>query len=118
MVFLNRGPHDSRKNGSWFHLDVHAPPRFVVTPDEVIYINLGDAIILNCQAEGTPTPEILWYKDASPVEVTATVGEKILPSYLLHHFINHLNSTPVHPRLQAFPPENSHPFFIHLPFQN
>lgn len=35
---------------------------------------LGDAIILNCQAEGTPTPEILWYKDANPVEPSGTVG--------------------------------------------
>lgn len=34
----------------------------------------GDAIILNCQAEGTPTPEILWYKDANPVEPSGTVG--------------------------------------------
>lgn len=34
----------------------------------------GDSIILNCQADGTPTPEILWYKDANPVEPSATVG--------------------------------------------
>lgn len=34
----------------------------------------GDAIILNCQAEGTPTPEILWYKDENPVEPSATIG--------------------------------------------
>lgn len=34
----------------------------------------GDAIILNCQAEGTPSPEILWYKDANPVEPSVTVG--------------------------------------------
>ncbi|XP_026296255.1 protein turtle isoform X12 [Apis mellifera] len=71
VVFLNRSPN---KNGTWFHLDVHAPPKFSITPEEMIYVNVGDAIILNCQAEGTPTPEILWYKDASPVEPSSTIG--------------------------------------------
>lgn len=37
-------------------------------------LSLGDSIILNCQADGTPTPEILWYKDANPVEPSSTVG--------------------------------------------
>ncbi|XP_057659538.1 protein turtle isoform X3 [Diorhabda carinulata] len=73
VVFLNRPPNQP-KNGTWFHLDVHAPPRFVVTPEDIIYVNLGDAIILNCQAEGTPTPEILWFKDANPVEPSSTIG--------------------------------------------
>ncbi|KAK9507862.1 hypothetical protein O3M35_007634 [Rhynocoris fuscipes] len=73
VVFLNRSPN-SHKNGTWFHLDVHAPPRFSVTPEDVIYVNLGDAIILNCQAEGTPSPSIQWYKDASPVQPGGTSG--------------------------------------------
>ncbi|XP_063990068.1 protein turtle isoform X2 [Diachasmimorpha longicaudata] len=73
VVFLNRSPN-SPKNGTWFHLDVHAPPRFTMTPEEMIYVNLGDAIILNCQAEGTPTPEIVWYKDANPVATSNTIG--------------------------------------------
>ncbi|KAG4079367.1 hypothetical protein HA402_008059 [Bradysia odoriphaga] len=73
VVFLNRSPNQ-HKNGSWFHLDVHAPPRFSVTPEDIVYVNLGDSIILNCQADGTPTPEILWYKDANPVDPSSTVG--------------------------------------------
>ncbi|XP_032592072.1 protein turtle isoform X1 [Drosophila grimshawi] len=73
VVFLNRDPKQ-HKNGTWFHLDVHAPPRFSVTPEDIIYVNLGDSIILNCQADGTPTPEILWYKDANPVDPSPTVG--------------------------------------------
>ncbi|KAG5685106.1 hypothetical protein PVAND_014304 [Polypedilum vanderplanki] len=73
VVFLNRSPNH-HKNGTWFHLDVHAPPRFSVTPEDIIYVNLGDSIILNCQADGTPTPEILWYKDANPVEPSSTTG--------------------------------------------
>ena len=40
----------------------------------MIYVNLGDSIILNCQAEGTPTPEIVWYKDANPVAISNTIG--------------------------------------------
>lgn len=47
-----------------------------MTPEDIIYVNLGDAIILNCQAEGTPTPELLWYKDANPVEPSPTVGKR------------------------------------------
>lgn len=76
VVFLNRPPSSQNKNGTWFHLDVHAPPRFVVTPEEIIYVNLGDAIILNCEADGTPSPEIVWFKDEHPVDPspTGTIG--------------------------------------------
>lgn len=40
VVFLNRSPNQ-HKNGTWFHLDVHAPPRFSVTPEDIVYVNLG-----------------------------------------------------------------------------
>ncbi|XP_050688156.1 protein turtle-like isoform X4 [Eriocheir sinensis] len=61
-------------NGTWIHLDVHAPPRFTTTPDDVTYVNIGDSIILNCEAEGTPKPEIFWYRDDKTVEPSETVG--------------------------------------------
>lgn len=48
----------------------------MVTPEEIIYVNLGDAIILNCEADGTPSPEIVWFKDEHPVDPspTGTIG--------------------------------------------
>lgn len=67
--------------GSEEHLFHHSCFRLVMNilyGSCAYYINKlhssGDAIILNCQAEGTPTPEILWYKDANPVEPSGTVG--------------------------------------------
>lgn len=45
-----------------------------ISHNSLTIVSAGDAIILNCQAEGTPTPEILWYKDANPVEPSGTVG--------------------------------------------
>lgn len=45
VVFLNRAPNQ-HKNGSWFHLDVHAPPRFSVTPEDIVYVNLGEFRLL------------------------------------------------------------------------
>lgn len=52
VVFLNRSPNQ-HKNGSWFHLDVHAPPRFSVTPEDIVYVNLGKspAISILCHTE-------------------------------------------------------------------
>jgi len=47
---------------------------FVVRLDALFVFIAGDSIILNCQADGTPTPEILWYKDANPVDPSPTVG--------------------------------------------
>lgn len=104
-VFLNRG--QLPKNGSWFHLDVHAPPRFVVTPEDVIYVNLADAIILNCQAEGTPTPEILWYKDANPVEPSATIG-KTEPFQFIFFLLTRSRSFSIWNRYSKIEHKNDH----------
>ncbi|CAG7728054.1 unnamed protein product, partial [Allacma fusca] len=77
VFFLNRSPApQSSKNisGSWYHLDVHAPPRFTHTSDDVVYTKIGKNIILHCRAEGTPAPEIVWYKDSDPVQPSVTVS--------------------------------------------
>ena len=37
------------QNGTWYHLDVHAPPSFIQTPEEIVYVSLHDSIILSCQ---------------------------------------------------------------------
>ncbi|XP_046649399.1 protein turtle-like isoform X4 [Daphnia pulicaria] len=71
--FLNRSPRQD-KNGTLFHLNVHAPPRFTMTPEDVVYVSLGDPIILSCLAEGTPIPEILWYRDNELVHTSPSLA--------------------------------------------
>lgn len=55
------------QNGSWYHLDVHAAPYFIQTPEEIVYVNTGDSVILSCQAGGTPAPELIWLKSDKPI---------------------------------------------------
>lgn len=55
VVFLNRSPNQ-HKNGSWFHLDVHAPPRFSVVPDETVYVNLGKCKVFRSWYTSTYLP--------------------------------------------------------------
>eukprot|EP00095_Tigriopus_kingsejongensis_P006307 snap_masked-scaffold61_size441589-processed-gene-2.1 protein:Tk06307 transcript:snap_masked-scaffold61_size441589-processed-gene-2.1-mRNA-1 annotation:"protein turtle isoform x8" len=73
VLFLNRGP-DANNNGTWYHLDVHAPPYFIHTPDEIMYVNTHDSTILNCQAGGTPAPEILWFKGDKAIQISHRIG--------------------------------------------
>jgi len=71
--FLNRSP-DTLVNGTWYHLDVHAKPRFV-EPEKmhpIVYASVGESIILRCHAEGTPLPEVLWFKNDKPVKIRAS----------------------------------------------
>jgi len=71
--FLNRSPRQDN-NGTLFHLNVHAPPHFTLTPEEVVYVSLGDPIILSCLAEGTPIPEILWLRENQLVTPSASLA--------------------------------------------
>lgn len=74
VLFLNRGPNNTvvcqkfkeffdltthcctnnvcfttpLQNGTWYHIDVHAKPHFVLTPDPIVYVSLHDSIILSC----------------------------------------------------------------------
>ena len=41
----------SPQNGTWYHLSVHAAPKFVITPKDVVYVGIGDNIILPCQVD-------------------------------------------------------------------
>ncbi|GIZ03317.1 protein turtle [Caerostris extrusa] len=85
VYFLNRPP-DSPKNGTWVHLDVHAPPHFKMKPPDVVYVKVGESVSLPCEAEGTPPPNLIWYK----VKESRTV--QILPTELR---INNLRQTDI-----------------------
>lgn len=39
-----------------------APPTFRIKPPDVIYVKIGESITLPCEAVGTPTPQIVWFK--------------------------------------------------------
>jgi hypothetical protein len=53
---------------------VHAPPYFVKTPDEVVYVSIHDSVILNCVAGGTPSPEIVWSYMDKPIRLSNRIG--------------------------------------------
>lgn len=79
VYFLNRPP-DSPENGSWIHLTVQAPPHFKLKPPDVVYVKVGESVALPCEANGTPPPAVVWYKDGNLIEETANV--QMLPNEL------------------------------------
>ncbi|XP_064471157.1 protein turtle-like isoform X2 [Ornithodoros turicata] len=87
VFFLNR---ETIRNGTWIYLDVLAPPHFKAKPEQVIYVKVGESVVLPCEAEGTPTPAIIWYKDGLPLEEAGNV--QIHPTELR---INNLRQTDV-----------------------
>ncbi|XP_022243932.1 protein turtle-like [Limulus polyphemus] len=70
--FFDRSPNPKR-NASFVHLYVHAPPHFRIKPHEVVHVRIGEKLSLPCDADGTPDPLIRWYKDNVPVTEGLTV---------------------------------------------
>ncbi|XP_028968038.1 protein turtle [Galendromus occidentalis] len=71
VFFINR---EEAKNGSWIYLDVLAPPHFKTKPPETVFVREGETIVLQCKAQGTPTPTVTWQKEHVPIEATREDG--------------------------------------------
>ena len=66
-------------------LTLVAPPQFRVKPPDVIYVKVGESVTLPCEAYGTPTPQITWYK----VYLIGLIDKGIwIKIFLYHLFIN------------------------------
>ncbi|XP_040032310.2 protein sidekick-2 isoform X2 [Gasterosteus aculeatus] len=49
------------------HLHVHEPPQFIKEPEKHITAEMEKVVDIPCQARGVPQPDIVWYKDALPI---------------------------------------------------
>lgn len=61
IFFLNRPP-ETPENGTWILLDVQTPPQFKIKPPDVVYVKTGESLSLPCEALGTPSPAVIWFK--------------------------------------------------------
>nr|XP_046912205.1 protein turtle-like isoform X2 [Dermatophagoides farinae] len=75
---------DPGKNRTRILLEVNSPPHFKEKPPEAVFVKSGDSLTIHCRAHGTPTPTVLWQKDNSLVQNSASIrvhgGELILKS--------------------------------------
>ncbi|XP_036427826.1 protein sidekick-2 [Colossoma macropomum] len=49
------------------YLHILEPPQFVKEPEKHITAEMEKVVDIPCQARGVPQPEIVWYKDALPI---------------------------------------------------
>ncbi|XP_045509421.1 peroxidasin-like [Colias croceus] len=59
-------------------------PEFDQEPEDVV-INFGDDAMFVCSASGEPTPEIIWYRDSSVINVDASRYEVMNNGTLMVH---------------------------------
>jgi len=53
-----------------FEVSVEARPSIVSDPKQYFYVSLGESITLRCGIEGSPQPDIHWYKNGKAIEQT------------------------------------------------
>uniref|UniRef100_G3WBS5 Immunoglobulin superfamily member 9 n=1 Tax=Sarcophilus harrisii TaxID=9305 RepID=G3WBS5_SARHA len=64
VLFLDQpNPEDDFANGSWVHLTVNSPPRFLETPPPVLEVREWVPVTLHCAASGSPQPQVAWKRD-------------------------------------------------------
>ncbi|XP_071806171.1 uncharacterized protein [Asterias amurensis] len=67
QVIVLNGNYDDIGNGTFIHLTVIGPPRFLSTPPALVIFHQGKTSELQCIAKGTPTPTVTWLKDSAPI---------------------------------------------------
>ncbi|XP_071318876.1 protein sidekick-2 isoform X4 [Trachinotus anak] len=50
------------------YLHVQEPPQFIKEPEKHITAEMEKVVDIPCQARGVPQPDIVWYKDAIPID--------------------------------------------------
>ncbi|XP_008312564.1 protein sidekick-2 isoform X2 [Cynoglossus semilaevis] len=60
------------------YLHVLEPPVFIKEPDKHITAEMEKVVDIPCQARGVPQPDIVWYKDALPIDPVKTPRYRVL----------------------------------------
>ncbi|XP_076856634.1 protein sidekick-2 isoform X2 [Brachyhypopomus gauderio] len=62
------------------YLHVLEPPQFVKEPEKHITAEMEKVVDIPCQARGVPQPDIVWYKDAVPINRVKMPRYRVLPA--------------------------------------
>ncbi|CAJ1080064.1 protein sidekick-2 isoform X2 [Xyrichtys novacula] len=66
----------SVSQGAYLH--VLEPPQFIKEPEKHITAEMEKVVDIPCQARGVPQPDIVWYKDALPIDPVKTPRYRVL----------------------------------------